>query len=307
MKLYANLHSHTTHSDGIYTPTEIVRVAAKEGFHAFAVTDHDTVTGYEEAKAECDRLGLECIFGCEFSAHYPERDVMLHVTAFNFDPNYPKMRKYLDERSFCETHKTKVCFERGIADGLLSGVTWEEVLEFNKGITWLCNEHVFRLLKAKGLKCDLDYPEFFNKVYGKRRSEVKLPYEFLHVRDLIALVHEAGGIAIIAHPAKMYGSVDHLDEYIEMGIDGVEVWHSMLNDDERQKALKVALEKNLFVSGGEDHEGLCGGQYARYEDPTVTRFYIPELSAGTTKDFFDEIKANKLSSNRAEFFSELIK
>ena len=63
MKFYANLHSHSTHSDGKYTPAELVRVAAEEGYKAIAVTDHDTATGYPELKAECEKMGLQSIFG----------------------------------------------------------------------------------------------------------------------------------------------------------------------------------------------------------------------------------------------------
>ena len=68
MKYYANLHTHSTHSDGKYTPAQLARMALEEGYGAVAVTDHDTVTGYGELKAECDKLGLETVFGAEFSA-----------------------------------------------------------------------------------------------------------------------------------------------------------------------------------------------------------------------------------------------
>ena len=69
MKLYANLHNHTTHSDGIFTPTELVKVAKEEGYKAVVATDHDTVTAYDEMKAACAAEGLETIFGCEFYAN----------------------------------------------------------------------------------------------------------------------------------------------------------------------------------------------------------------------------------------------
>ena len=63
MEFYANLHTHSTHSDGQFTPSQLAQVAKEEGYRALALTDHDTVTGYGELKAECDKLGLECIFG----------------------------------------------------------------------------------------------------------------------------------------------------------------------------------------------------------------------------------------------------
>ncbi|MBR5011169.1 MAG: glycoside hydrolase family 3 C-terminal domain-containing protein, partial [Clostridia bacterium] len=101
MKYYANLHTHSTHSDGKYTPAELARIAAKEGYKAAAVTDHDAATGYPEFKAECDKLGIECIFGVEFTGRSKTlkradgRSENFHLTAYHFDPEYPPMKEYL--------------------------------------------------------------------------------------------------------------------------------------------------------------------------------------------------------------------
>ena len=111
MKNYANLHSHTIHSDGVFTPTELVRVAKAEGYRALAVTDHDTATAYPELKAACEAEGLECIFGVEFSVMNPKD---YHIVGFNFDPEYPPMKKYLEQMSLRETDNTRLCFEEAV-------------------------------------------------------------------------------------------------------------------------------------------------------------------------------------------------
>jgi len=307
MKLYANLHTHTTHSDGIWTPTELVEVAKKEGYKAVAITDHDVATGYPELKKAAEKLGLESIFGTEFSSPFKTLGVTYHMTAFNYDPEYPRMKAYLEQRSYCQQYTTKVLFDRGISEGLISGITWEEVLEYNNTITWFCNEHVFRAMKAKGLKTDTDYPEFFRTVYGKRRKEVTPPYEFMAGEDIIKLVHDAGGIIMIAHPQDPYGRIEDIPALVNMGADGVEVWHGLLDNEARHAALEMALKYDLYVSGGSDHEGLCGGQYARYEDPTQSRFYKPELSMGTTKFFYEEIRDMRKSQDRKDYIKELLK
>ena len=170
MKLYANLHTHSTHSDGVYDPAELVSIAKKEGYKAFAVTDHDTITACEPVRLECEKQGLEWMFGAEFSSPYPALGTSFHILGFHFDPDYLPMKHYLEERSYCETYQTKVLFERGIREGLLTDIAWEEVLEYNKGITWLCNEHVFRTLKAKGLRKDTDYPEFFQHALRSQKG-----------------------------------------------------------------------------------------------------------------------------------------
>ena len=95
MKKYANLHSHSTHSDGVYTPEELVRIAKDEGYSALAITDHDVATAYPELKAACDKVGMEAIFGCEFTGYSDEFKFEFHITGYNFDPEYPEMKEYL--------------------------------------------------------------------------------------------------------------------------------------------------------------------------------------------------------------------
>ena len=296
MQFYANLHTHTLHSDGKYTPAQLAEIAKKEGYHALAVTDHDTATAYPELKAACDELGLDCIFGVEFTSPCPSLksvsggDVGFHITAYHFDPTYPPMQEYLRQMALRETDQTQILFERGLAEGLLSGITWDEVLEYNKGIAWLCNEHVFLTLKAKGLMVDTDYNWFFDHVYGPRRSEVPPSYPFKTAQEIISLVHEAGGIAIVAHP---HDQLQHIDALIDMGIDGLEVWHPDLTEEEKLEAYRIGLEKNLYMSGGSDHSGLCGGMYETFEVPETCGYFLEPCSVGTTKEYYEEIKYRK--------------
>lgn len=298
MKFYANLHTHSTHSDGKYSPATLARMAKEEGYGAVAVTDHDTVTGYEEIKAECDKLGLETVFGCEFSAptdlysnngNYPAD---FHIMGFHFDPEHPEMKEYLAGMSLREADQTRILVERGLKEGLLKDITWDEVLEFNKGITWLCNEHVFRLMEAKGLAVKADYPAFFQTVFGPRRAEVPPCCPFKRDHEIIELIHAAGGIALVAHP---HNQLQYIDALIEMGLDGLEACHFILTEEERAQALKIGLERNLFISGGTDHEGYLGGSYESYPSPEASPYYAPFCTIGTTKAFFDEIKNKQLN------------
>ena len=102
MELYANLHIHSTHSDGGYSPAKIAHVCKEEGYKAIAITDHDIATAYPEMKAECDKIGLECLFGAEFSApsallgdYEGPLEPTFHICAYHFDPEYPAMKQYL--------------------------------------------------------------------------------------------------------------------------------------------------------------------------------------------------------------------
>ena len=303
MKQFANLHLHSTHSDGVYTPAELVRIAKNEGYRALALTDHDTTTGNADMRRECGAAGLDFIFGCEFSSPWRERRINFHIVGFDFDPEYPEMKEYLAERSFCEAEQTRILFERGLSEGLIHGIAWEEVLDYNKGVTWLCNNHVFETMKAKGLATDLDYMNFFHTVYGKRRSEVKPPYEFKPIDQMLRLIRDAGGFAVVAHPHRQLHAIPEL---IEMGLSGLEVWHHLLTPEERLEALKIAKEHKLFISGGSDHDGLCGGYYSSFEQPEESKFYVPECSCGTQEIFFREIKTRTLNPERDAVIEECI-
>ena len=290
MRLYANLHSHSTHSDGVYTPSELVKIAHDEGYKALALSDHDTVTGNAEIKAECAKYGMETIFSAEFTVNEG-----YHIVAMDFDPDHPKMKAYLEGMSLRETDQTRVLFERGLKEGFLHDITWQNVLDDNAGITWICNEQVFRSLKKRGLAVDRDYPAFFDNVFGDHRGEVPPCFPFLDAVPMIRLIREAGGIAIHAHPQDQLKDAEKL---VSEGLSGIEVWHSMLSPAERNEALALAETYDLFVSGGSDHEGICGGQAVRLADYESSPWYAPPCTLGTTEYFFRELKERRLFPDR---------
>ena len=129
MKQYANLHFHSTHSDGVYTPVELAHLAKAEGYAAIALADHDTVTGNAECQREAQALGLRYIFAAEFSTASESYGASFHIVGMDFDPTFAPMAEYLEHMSYREAHQTKVLFERGVANGYLCDITWEEQLE----------------------------------------------------------------------------------------------------------------------------------------------------------------------------------
>lgn len=306
MKVYANLHAHSTHSDGVYSPSQLAKIAHDEGYKACILTDHDTVSGTDEMIAACNEIGLECMLGIEFTTHFRAYDSELHITAFHFDPTYPAMKAYLTNLSKKETEQTRILFNRGVDIGYIKGITWDEVLDYNRGITWLCNEHVFRAMKAKGLITDIQYSDFFTTCYGEHRDEVKSEFEFLDSDKLIDLVHAAGGIACAAHPALLCDNLDAAKTLVGYGIDGLEVWHSQLTGADRRKVFEIAKNYDLYVSGGADHSGLLGGQYLRYEKPEETRFYFPPLTLGTTCFFYEEIRDKEKKADRQDVMERML-
>ncbi|MBE6592458.1 MAG: PHP domain-containing protein [Ruminococcaceae bacterium] len=295
MQVYANLHLHSIHSDGKYSPKELVAVAKAEGYKALAITDHDTATAYPKLKKAADEAGMECIFGVEFSVNKPKN---YHIVGFDFDPEYPPMKKYLADMAVRQTDNTHGVFTEGVEKGYFTGITWEEILEYNEGIKWLCNEHIFNAMLDKGLVEKCNYMEWFNKYVRDQRGHYPPSIPFKPLSEIVSMIKEAGGFAVAAHLFRPYGSLDDVDQLIEYGVEGIEVLHPDIPPEEQERAIRIALEKDLFVSGGSDHSGLCGGCYSGFpseEELKKSPLYIPEMSAGVSRGFYEELKNRKIN------------
>ena len=289
---YANMHLHSTHSDGVYSPTELVRIAKAEGYRALALTDHDTGSGYTELRAACEAEGMECLFGVEFSVTSP---APFHIVGFGFDPDYPEMREYLDLMAYKIRENTRLCFLEAVENGGIAGITWDEVLEYNAGIPWLCNNHVFRAMQSKGLIRENEYMSWFNKNFRDQRGKHQDDGCFKPLGEMVDLIKRAGGFAVCAHPTD--DQLDKLDMLLEAGIEGLEVMHPNLNEERRARSRALCLEHGLYISGGSDHSGLCGGYYGSYDSEEAlraSRLYIEPLSAGVEEQYFRELQAHKI-------------
>lgn len=300
MKIYANLHTHSNHSDGGYSPRDLARTAKAEGYGAVAVTDHDTVTGYAELREECEKLGLETVFGAEFSSPsklLPAKEGVrtennsFHICGYGFDPEYPGMKQYLLELGAQKAAQTRQIYDMAVEKGLIRGIEWEEIIALNPGKTWISGSQFFIAMQAKGLLEEKDRSWLSREVFRPLRAKA-MPCVFRQEHEIIQLIRDAGGIAVLAHPHEQLQFIEPL---MEMGIEGLEACHWLLTEEEQVSALKIGLEKNLYISGGSDHHGWCSGYYERYETPEQCPYYSPALSFGTAKEYFNEIKNKRLS------------
>lgn len=301
---YANLHTHSTHSDGRYSPEKLAELAKSIGYGAIALTDHDTVSGNPIMKRECERLGLEYLFGAEFYARLEETGKIVHLVGYGFDPEYPPIKEHV--RCMGEKYSTQTMrlFERAVELGEIKGISWDEVVKYNEGIGWLVFSHVFNAMLAKGLITYAEREEFKERCFSSElKRTVKTQYAYPSVRDMITHVHNAGGIILFAHPHEL---LDYVRILAKEGLDGLEVWHSELDGGERREALTIARDLDLYVSGGDDHSGLLGGQYYRFEHPEETKYYFPPLTLGTTKYFFEELRDRKKKPDRKEVMDALL-
>ena len=288
-EMYANLHFHSNHSDGPDSPETLVAIAKEEGYKALALTDHDTATGNIELIEACKKSGLDYIIGAELTGI--EFGKQFHIVALDFDTENEKMKEHLEYMSKKCIYRTKGLFDRGVERGTLTGITWEEILDDNKGITQLCVDHVFATMKKKGVITDAEY-----KTFHKNNFSYTIPFENIYhdrsVKEVISVINDAGGIAVLAHPGEK--QMCYVPELVKWGLSGIETWHADHSDEEAVKAEKLAAELGLYESGGTDHSGLMGGQYKYYEGTAENPYYIPSMKYGVSKENFIKIKERKL-------------
>ena len=248
-----DLHLHSTHSDGTLPPAEVAQTVAEAGLAGFALTDHDTTSGLDEAEAAAEALGLRFLPGAELSANEPGRSV--HLLAFGFDRRDPALRAFL--RRYREDRRRRA---RRIVELLRAAgvpLTDQDVAR-QTGAAAPTRAHVARALLAGGHVSDV------NEAFGRYLSPgcpAFVRKQETPPKKVFEQVHAAGGVVCVAHPGRVHG-VDDIRRWAEEGMDGVEVVHPA-NDAAVQSRMKaVAAELGLLTTGGSDWHGPDTGRRA---------------------------------------------
>ena len=286
-KKYANLHFHTEHSDHMRSVREVIRLGVEEGYKAFGITDHDTVTGWREMKEACEEFGVEYLLGAEF--YGSTFGVPFHITAFDFDPENPEMKELLSYVKKRNTYLVQARFELGVRRGTIKGITWEDVVRRNEGKDFLYHGHVTRTMIEMGLLKEEEKADFALKNFDKKYAPIPMIYDRPRIEDIISAIKSAGGAPIMAHPG--YQNVqEYMEPLIKMGIRGIELWHPQ-NDEETREQVRFLVEKyRLYISGGTDHHGHmegCPDYIPGKENPPDA---LPYCKYGVTKKDFENLR-----------------
>lgn len=249
-----DLHTHTTASDGSLTPTELVEKAAQLGLAALAVTDHDTLGGLAEAQAAAEHVDLSLLPGVELSVE--DESGRFHLLGYGFDPENVALARTLIELRKSRSARNEQMAQKMAALGL--PVTMDDVRAVaGEDAQVIARPHFAQALIAKGVVSSVK--EAFDR-YLSTGKPLYLPKEVLTPRDAIALLHEAGGVAVMAHPGlvplsnpMLSGRVASLAE--EMGMDGIEAYYSQHSPADTKRFLALAKQHGLLVTGGSDFHG----------------------------------------------------
>ena len=246
-----DLHTHSLCSDGAQTPADVVRTAKDAGLSAIALSDHDCITGVQEAIDTGKALGVEVIPAVELSA---QSDTELHILGYFVDIHNKKLQDTMayalqvrDERQEETCRKLN---EQGFA------ITMEEARAEAHGNPVLCRAHFAQIMVRKG------YAESVKDAFNRYLSVGCYAYsnrQALTGPEAVSLIREAGGIAVAAHLHLIKKPDEELRQYLKelipYGLDGVEGYYTDYTPDMEQRYQAMAKELGLVISGGTDYHG----------------------------------------------------
>lgn len=258
MRNLVDLHLHSTFSDGVLTPTELVVEAAALGLRAIALADHDNVDGVPEALAAGREFGVEIVSAVELSTLWQDLDD-LHLLGYAFDHENPALLQALGE--FRD-------FRAGRSERILANINLRLTAEDRQPLGFsdvrkraggtIGRPHIGQALVAAG------YVRSMEDAFIRYLVPCNEPKRFFPIEEAINLIHNAGGCTVLAHPPFIKVSDERLsellDEFIVMGLDGLEAYSSSAGNDGIDRYITMARRKNLIVTGGSDfHQPIKGG------------------------------------------------
>jgi predicted metal-dependent phosphoesterase TrpH len=257
----ADLHTHTTASDGMQSPAENVRLAKKAGLAAIAITDHDTVAGVAEAMLEGERLGITVVPGVEVSTVASGTDI--HILGYytnNDDEKWltrlASLRGLRDQRNEMILNKLS---ELGIAvtmDEVIAAAHGNSSLEALKAAEFsIGRPHIAAVLVSKGVVSNMK--EAFDR-YLKTGAAAYVNPPRLNPFEAVDWIRETGGTSVIAHPG-LYGNDSLVEEIIRYGVQGIEVFHSDHEPEDESRYAQLAAKYQLIATGGSDFHGSRQG------------------------------------------------
>ena len=246
---FVDLHVHSTASDGSRAPADVVASAKRAGLSAIALTDHDTLAGIADATAAGLELGVRVVPGVELSA--VEGDVETHILGLHLSDTREMEATLIGLRDMRRTRAERIVHrlnELGVRIELAA------VLEQAAGGA-IGRPHVARAMIAEGWA--VDFRDAFDRYLGNGRPAY-VAKERLAVADAIALIHRAGGLAVLAHPAQG-GTRERIEAFVREGIDGVEVRHPSHSSEDIARLTALVDHFGLVPSGGSDWHGAVDG------------------------------------------------
>lgn len=278
----ADLHCHTTLSDGSASNFDALKLAQKHNVTHLAITNHDTVNGLKEAVMLGRRMGIEVIPGIEISAYDTHRRRKVHLLGYHFDLEAPNIKKLCDGM-LKRRHQLSLYQCELIKD---QGYTLDETSLLGKisdgGV--LYKQHIMQTLIEEGAT-DCLYGSLYQSLF-KGGGPCDIEIEFIDIFDALAAIIADGGVAVLAHPGQL-NSYDLVKDLVNKGLKGIEKYHCTHTLEDELKVQALADQYDLFITGGSDYHGIYGNELM------IGSFLTPIASL----DFVQQYKKLKLDES----------
>ena len=251
LKECVDLHVHSDHSDGTYSVKELVAYAKEKGLKAIALTDHDTVSGVEEAVTEGRKKGVMVIPGIEISAGYNNGE--LHILGLNIDYKSEVFSDFIIECRNSREQRNRRVAEKLCELGMK--VSYDELIEKYPSAT-VTRAHFARYLHENGYVSSKK--EAFDRFLGDGKTAY-IPRERITPKQAIDMIKKAKGHPVLAHPLLYKMGKDKLDslfDYLKtLGLEGIEALYSLNTPSDDERLAKMAKSHGLYITGGSDFHG----------------------------------------------------
>jgi len=283
---FIDLHIHSTHSDGKLTPKQIVNYAIKENIPTISITDHDILTGSKEAikYVKENKLDIAVISGIEIGADEEELELYdIHILGLFIDLENKKLNKVTKDYLVGKEKQKLEMLKR--LNNLGYHISLEELKQKAKGKNY-GRVHLAEILQEKYPTHFRDYQDIFDKLLANPKTAYVRPNR-KSVREIIDIIHNAGGIAILAHPGLIKNHKQAIIKFLDLGGDGVELNYAYSNRKSKKEEIEIIenikniiseynKNKNVIFTGGTDFHNFD--------------LYRPIGSHGLTLEEFEKIK-----------------
>ncbi|SHF03373.1 hypothetical protein SAMN02746089_01195 [Caldanaerobius fijiensis DSM 17918] len=242
----ADLHIHTNASDGVLSPTEVVKLASKNDIDAIAITDHDTIDGIEEAIKASNIYGVEVIPGIEINSEIDLEDV--HILGYYINYKDARLIKTLADLIRRREERAQKIVK--ILNDIGLYISLKDVKEW--GGKYIGRPHIAKALLHYGYVSSVK--EAFEKYLG-RGCPAYIPRTKLSPYDAINIIKKSGGVPVLAHPGLLK-SYDIIEELVKAGLKGVEVYHTKHDSEQIKDIINIAKWYDLIITGGSDFHGI---------------------------------------------------
>jgi predicted metal-dependent phosphoesterase TrpH len=260
-----DLHTHSTASDGLYPPAELVRLAHEAGLRVIGLVDHDTTDGLEEAMEAGERLGVTVVPGIEINTELPSHQGDAHLLGYYIQYGDPAFQASIRTLREARVRRGERMVERLRSQGL--NITWERVRELAQGAVG--RPHIARALIEGGYASNVN--DAFDRYLSPGRPGYVPRYK-VSPEDAVRLIKSVRGVPVLAHPAYIVNLAEAvLPALLLVGLQGLECYYGQYDAATVQRLLKLADDFGLIPTGGSDYHGPnmhptpLGGRYVPEE------------------------------------------